>query len=56
MLTAFNITLQGDVWWYQKQAVSLHRHSEEKAPDDYLGEKSLRTLLLRQQKSLITNH
>ena len=30
MLTAFNITLQGDFWWYQKKAVSLHRHSEER--------------------------
>ena len=30
MLTAFNITLQGDFWWYQKKAVSLHRQSEER--------------------------
>ena len=30
MLTAFNITLQGDFWRYQKKAVSLHRHSEER--------------------------
>ena len=30
MLTAFNITLQGDFWWYQNFVVSLHRHSEER--------------------------
>ena len=30
MLTAFNTTLQGDFWWYQKKAVSLHRQSEER--------------------------
>ena len=30
MLTAFNITLQGVFWWYQKKAVSLHRQSEER--------------------------
>ena len=30
MLTAFNITLQGDFWWYQKKAVPLHRHSEQR--------------------------
>ena len=30
MLTAFNITLQGDFWRYQKKAVPLHCHSEER--------------------------
>ena len=30
MLTAFNRTLQGDFWWYQKKAVPLHCHSEER--------------------------
>lgn len=30
MLTAFNITLQGDFWWYQNFVVPLHRQSEER--------------------------
>ena len=44
MLTAFNRTLQGDFWWYQKKAVPLHRYSE-KPP----------TLAFSERQELITN-
>ncbi len=30
MLTAFNITLQGDFWRYRNFVVPLHRQSEER--------------------------
>ena len=44
MLTAFNITLQGDFWRYRNFVVPLQRHSEEKL------------LMTTQRKSLRTLH
>ena len=56
MLTAFNITLQDDFWWYQKKAVPLHRHSEQrlltrtKAANDYSNKR------VNNKQSLTNNH
>lgn len=51
MLILFNRTVQGVFWWYPRNVVPLHRHSEKSSPSDFLESQELLTI-----PSLLATH
>ena len=64
MLIPFNRTVQGVFWWYPRNVVPLHRHSEKSSPSDFLESQELLAIpsllathyTLHTHYTLITTH
>ena len=59
MLIPFNRTVQGVFWWYPRNVVPLHRHSEKSSPpSDFLESQELLAIpsLLATHYTLLAIH